>query len=243
MNSKIPKRIFQTFETKYFSSEFQNIVDSWKEYNPTYTYTLYDAIEREEFIEQHFDIKVLNAYRRIKPGAFKADLWRYCVLYIYGGVYVDIDTLCFRSIDTFLKEDTEFMTVVDLGESYRLSNGFIASIPKSPILMYSIKYIIHNVETNTIPESRLDFSGPGVLGKSLNIYLNQAETSSFFGKEGQINTIYLLYFEPNTEYIKDKEGNILFQNKNGNPMIQHLYHNEMITAKVLCWVNSPKILD
>ena len=24
------------------------------------------------------------------PGAYKADLWRYCILYIYGGIYIDI---------------------------------------------------------------------------------------------------------------------------------------------------------
>ena len=31
----------------------------------------------------------LEAFRALRPGAFKADLWRYCVIWACGGVYVD----------------------------------------------------------------------------------------------------------------------------------------------------------
>jgi hypothetical protein len=41
------------------------------------------------FIAQEYPPDVLMAYDRLIPTAFKADLWRYCVLYKYGGVYLD----------------------------------------------------------------------------------------------------------------------------------------------------------
>ena len=43
-----------------------------------------------EFIRNEYPPDVLMAYDRLIPTAFKADLWRYCVLYIYGGVYLDV---------------------------------------------------------------------------------------------------------------------------------------------------------
>ena len=48
-----------------------------------------------EFIKNNFDLDILNAYDILKPGAFKADLWRCCILYIYGGIYLDIKYGCF----------------------------------------------------------------------------------------------------------------------------------------------------
>ena len=88
----IPRKIFQTFEQKSFEPEFQKIVDYWKTENPDFKYCLYDDNEREEFIKNNFPAEVYGTYMRIIPQAFKADLWRYCVLYTYGGFYADIDT-------------------------------------------------------------------------------------------------------------------------------------------------------
>jgi len=241
--SKIPKLIFQTFKTKYFSNEFQSIIDTWKTYNPEYKYAIYDNTDCEEFIEKHFHKRVSDAYKRILPGAFKADLWRYCVLYIYGGVYVDIDTECLGKLDDFLNDEKiEFMTPIDLDQGYKLFNTFICSVPNSPILLNCIQRIVHNVENNILPSDRLDFSGPGILGRSVNTYLNKEETSPFRDQYGLQGSIYLLYFESTTEYVKNQNNTILFQNKNGNQMIQYLYHLETQKAKTICWVNSPKIL-
>jgi hypothetical protein len=238
---KIPRNIFQTWERKNVSSDFKTLIETWINNNPNYAYFLYDESERKEFIKKYFDKTIYNAYCRILPGAFKADLWRYCILYIYGGIFVDIDTICINSIDSFLNEDIEFMTLVDLNNSpylgtYNLANGFIASVAKHPILLDCIHRTVYNVENNIIPYSNLDFSGPGILGKSTNKFLELPEETSFIGKEGIIHNIKLLKFEFNTEYVKDiKTNHILFQNKNGNPIIQKIYDEEIKNIKHICW--------
>jgi len=231
--SKIPKQIFQTWETTNIS-EMKKLTESWISHNPTYKYHLFDEDMRKKFIKENFDENVYRAYYRIIPGAFKADLWRYCVLYIYGGVYIDIDTLCYNSIDLFLNEEIEFMTTIDLNNNpfigtHNLYNAFIASVPKHPILLNSINRIVFNIEKNIVPSSNLDFSGPGILGRSTNIYLHLNEETSFIGKEGYHDNkhIYLMHFEYGKEYVKDENNNILFQNKNGNAEIQEIYNNEI----------------
>lgn len=228
----IPKKIFQTWEHSNIEPEFQMIIDRWKDFNPDYEYIFHDANERVEFLKNHFDSNVLNAYNRIVPGAYKADLWRYCVIYIYGGFYVDIDTLCLGKLDDLTTKNIEFIATIDLnlnkheGE-HNLACGFFGSIPKSKILLNAINRIVSNVENNIIPPSKLDFSGPGLLGRSVNSYLNREETSSFIGKEGIQNKINFLHFEVDTEYIIDTSTKTkLLQNKNKNQNIIDLYEAE-----------------
>ena len=43
-----------------------------------------------DFIAKHFSEEVVYTFDKLKPGAYKADLWRYCVMYITGGIYLDI---------------------------------------------------------------------------------------------------------------------------------------------------------
>ena len=104
--------------------------------------------------------------------------------------------------------------------THNLANGFIGVIPGSEIMLRCIDIIVEYIETNKIPNSKLDFSGPGNLGRSVNVYLGNKETESFVGKEGFQNEkgIYFLKFEENTENVYDiyNQENIIFQNKNGN---------------------------
>lgn len=235
---KIPRRLFQTWETTDLTPTMQILVDGWADRNPTYMHCLIDAAGRQTMIQRHFGQDVLDAYNRLIPGAYKADLWRLCALYVFGGVYADIDMLCLGSLDDIIGETTEFVAVVDIfnprtPNAHTLANGFIASVPKHPVLLDCIKRIVANVEREYNPGyiKWFDITGPGVLGKAMNVYLERAETTSFQGMQGTTITddgkIKLLLFEPKTEVVKDSETKIsIFQNKNGNPLIQMIYNLE-----------------
>jgi len=249
--SNIPKNIFQTWEVseEKIGIEMRNLINTWKEKNPTYKYLLYDAKDRQNFIKNNFSKKIYDVYCRILPGAYKADLWRYCVLYINGGVYIDVDTICIGNLDDFLHKGIDFICPIDFNRNvmegtHNLSNGFIASVPKSKILKYCIDIIIYQIDNNIIPDSKLNFRGPGVLGRAMNTYLNLPEYNSFIGKEGKCDNVYFLKFEETTEYVKDiSTNNILFQNKNGNKEIEIIYNNEIKRLEnFICWVRSSKIL-
>jgi hypothetical protein len=51
---------------------------------------LFNDADCREFIASQYPPDVLMAYDQLIPTAFKADLWRYCVLYKYGGAYLDV---------------------------------------------------------------------------------------------------------------------------------------------------------
>ena len=54
---------------------------------------------------------VLWAYESINPalGAAKADIWRYAVLYAYGGVYIDQDATFYSNLDRFILPTDKFI--------------------------------------------------------------------------------------------------------------------------------------
>ena len=228
MNNKIPKVIYQTFKTKKLSKEMNNIVDSWKLHNTNYEYILYDDNDCEKFIKSFFNTKVINAYYKLRHNALRADLWRYCILYKYGGVYADLDTLCLDSIDNFITNKTEIMVPKDLGNSYHIFNAFIAVVPNHTIMYYCIKKIINNVENKVDYRDKRDVAGPGVLGKSINKYLNRPEMNYIdFSNTYNIEYLELLEFKRPNEYVTNQDcSKTLFQNKNGNPSIRSIYEKE-----------------
>jgi FkbM family methyltransferase len=231
----IPKIIHQTFEHLDFSQEFQNIVNDWKIENPNFEHKLYNRKEREKFIKQNFSLNVYNAYKKIKPGAFKADLWRYCILHEYGGFYADIDTLCLSSLDKFIGNKIEFVATIDLNEGYcgyhNVANAFIGCTPQHPIIKNCIERILNWIENETFPTWNLDFSGPGCLGRSVNKFLSREEDKSMVGFEGNHSGIVLLNFEPKTEFVRDLNYKKILQNKNGNSIIKELYDKECNKVK------------
>jgi mannosyltransferase OCH1-like enzyme len=100
-HQKIPRIIHQTFKTNVVTDIFYQNAKSFIDLNPEYQYEFYDDERVKRFIE-NFDCTefsfnrdtLIKAYNDIKPGAGKADIFRYLIIYEYGGVYVDIDARC-----------------------------------------------------------------------------------------------------------------------------------------------------
>lgn len=92
--SVIPLNIYQTWHTKNLPPKMRECVNKMKRDNPDFKHHLYDDADCRKFIKKNFDIEVLDAFDKMVPGAYKADLWRYCILYKNGGIYLDIKFQC-----------------------------------------------------------------------------------------------------------------------------------------------------
>ena len=89
MTSKIPLTIYQTYNWK--DRIPAKVEANMLKFAPQYERSIYNDSECAEFIETHFHSSVLQTYLHLK-GAHRADLFRYAILYINGGVYMDIKT-------------------------------------------------------------------------------------------------------------------------------------------------------
>jgi hypothetical protein len=73
----------------------------------------YTDDESGSFLSTHFPPEVREAYDALLPGAFKADLFRYCALLIHGGIYADVDILLESNLDISVGPDVGFMLPFD----------------------------------------------------------------------------------------------------------------------------------
>ena len=100
---KIPRYIFQTMETSLIPLEiYTNCQQQWILSNPNYSYFFFDSLDRKNFIKDNFPSYVFKMYNKLIPGAYKADLWRYCVLYKYGGCYIDVMISPLKSLSLYI---------------------------------------------------------------------------------------------------------------------------------------------
>lgn len=165
VKSVIPLHIFQTWWTKNLPQNMLDSVLSVKNQNPEFEYHLYDDHDCLEFIKNHFPLPVVNAYKSLIPGAYKADLWRYCVLYIYGGVYIDIKFKCAPGFKFIELTDKEHFCRDFKKRKRSIYNGVMISKPKNPILMKAINKVVHNVNIRYYGKGSLFPTGPILLGK------------------------------------------------------------------------------
>ena len=79
--SIIPLHIYQTWYTKNLPPKMAECVESLKQDNPEFEHHLYDDLDCRNFIKNNFSEEILQTYDSLIPGAYRADLWRYCILY------------------------------------------------------------------------------------------------------------------------------------------------------------------
>lgn len=159
----IPLNIYQTWNTKQLPPRMQQRVDLLKLQNPRFNHYLYDDTDCYEFIKNNFEEKVLNAYEQLIPGAYKADLWRLCILYIYGGFYLDIKFCCINGFKLIeLSENEHFVKDRPVKSIY---NALMVCKKGNDFLLKSINKIVENVANKYYGNDPLCPTGPCMLGK------------------------------------------------------------------------------
>jgi hypothetical protein len=86
----MPLVIYESWSTRNVPKGMKENLELVRKVNPEFDMYIYSDAECEEFIKDNFSNDVLGAFNSLIPGAYKSDLWRYCVLYVKGGVYMDI---------------------------------------------------------------------------------------------------------------------------------------------------------
>jgi hypothetical protein len=155
--SRIPYRLMMTYKNLEYIP--QKVYDNLKQYAPEYTLDLYDDAAALAFFDAYFHPIVREAFLRTKKGAHKADLLRYCLMYIHGGVYMDVKTVLIRPLRDLVhhpsRTDVTLYLIVDYEDPLQISmskypgiyNGILASIPRNP---FFLQLIYNFVETKIV---------------------------------------------------------------------------------------------
>jgi len=233
----IPKKIFQIYHNKSLIKK--KVKDEIIELNPDYEYFLYNFEEGNDFVKNNFEKnisdKIIYYIDNIEKYAHKSDLLRYCLLYIYGGVYLDVDLKQKISLNEIINQSdnadlitstgltgniTKFTEeeIIENNKKYHpiIMNGLLISKPKSSILYDQIIFIIN---------------GPFKKRHCVNVYFFH----DYLSKNNNNNLISFTKLNINNEFIylfkeitNKTRGKNVFINKN-NEII--MYSNNYLNKE------------
>ena len=220
----IPPNIFQTWHSKNIPPLMAKSIQNIRLLNPNFKYFLYDDNDCREFIKNHFKPDVLQAFDCLIPGAYKADLWRYCILFIYGGIYMDIK---YSPINNFkfihLLEREHLVSDVNNVDIY---NAFIVAFPKSEYLYKAIRKIVEHTQTKYYGSNALEPTGPALLSKFISTNDNIVD---LYHKELDNNNDKKYIYYQNIPIIKSYKGHIHeVQSNNKTKHYSHLWNDKKI---------------
>jgi mannosyltransferase OCH1-like enzyme len=110
--TKFPKKIWQTWKVDPLEFEERDLscAKTWTSKNPGYRYEVLTDSNDMYYVETHFGpngfnrLDIVYMYRSLTAKIIKADLLRYLVMYVEGGVYTDIDVEAIRPIERFIPD-------------------------------------------------------------------------------------------------------------------------------------------
>jgi len=188
----IPLKIYQTWHTKKLPPLMKRCTNLLKKSNPEFEYYLYDDNDCIEFIKNNFDPEVLWAFNQLIPGAYKADLWRYCILYINGGIYLDIKYKCINNFKLKCLLNKEYYVRDRYEYPKGIYNGLMVCKPKNPLLLILINMIIYNVKNKIYGYNSLSPTGPGLFADMYEKYEKEIKSDDFeliYSSDG-LNILY-----------------------------------------------------
>jgi hypothetical protein len=160
---KIPRIIHITSRHRCATEAVINNVDKWRFQNYSIYFHDDQAIEKlftHPYTRSQFPT-LREGLKCVTSGATKADLWRYLVLYMYGGVYTDIDNspTGFNG-ETIQAKDDSFFVVEKLGI---MSQYFLASSFGHPLMAKMLETGVQRLKqiANVMVNSPAQTTGPG----------------------------------------------------------------------------------
>lgn len=88
---KIPRIIFQTWKVSKLEEDICRMARTWIDTNPEFDYILFDDYSVRKMIQMEFGDRLLQAFNCLNVGAIKSDVWRILTVYLFGGIYFDLD--------------------------------------------------------------------------------------------------------------------------------------------------------
>ncbi|KAK5454119.1 hypothetical protein LTS15_006119 [Exophiala xenobiotica] len=107
-SAALPRKIWQLWlqqdhgpNLASVKDQHTHLISTWVTHNPSWTHRILDNDSAREFMTKEFHLHrdILRAWSMAHIPILQADLLRYLVLYIEGGVYADLDTECMKGVE------------------------------------------------------------------------------------------------------------------------------------------------
>ena len=195
----IPKVIYMCHKQM---NELKTHSENWKKLNPEYEIRLYDDAMCEEFLLQEFSEIHRETFRYIKNGPIKGDFWRLCIIYKYGGLYVDADVHPLVPLSKFIVDDVDFVTC-EILPGHSFNPHFIMAPSGNKHLLACINDYVEDYN-NKKPYS---FQSWAILGKFdrefRKIKYTRVEEGLYLGDDGEKYQFLKNIYPPENQWLHE----------------------------------------
>lgn len=142
MSTIIPKIIIQTSVRK----QPQYVIDMILHKSHGWEYQHYNDKEAFQYFIDHPLVEFPNMIEKFLSfsyGAHRADLFRYYIIYVQGGVFIDSDAMIEDNIENIVNDYSYF----SVNSSYvkgTIFQGFIGAVPQNLIMYEALKDAYHS---------------------------------------------------------------------------------------------------
>ncbi len=225
-NGSIPKIIYRTANFK-FEEIPQIILESYKkdlENNPEYSLFYFDDFDCQCFIEENYGMEYLHWYNTLIPTAFKADLFRYLLLYKHGGIWMDFSMSLNIPLDMIISNfkqiyvrDRIHLVNGNLLNKVAIYQGFLCTIKGTDILRITIERCFKNIKDRNFTSSCLGVTGTILLGsvyRELGIDGTKSGDSTKIGYINKDIYMYAYEYEHDNVILDNEKAIITIKNPN-----------------------------
>ena len=179
----LSKNFENTKDIEQIPERYNIFIESWKKYNPQYKFIFWNNINIQENI---WNNKIFLPYKKLLSKMRlieKCDISRYMIMYLIGGIYIDLNTECYRNIDKLIENKKIILSKEPVEHTERwggdslVTNSFLASEPRNQFWLDFIEYIDKNYWNHKdVIEFVMINTGPAILGRfSINYFGNDSD--------------------------------------------------------------------
>lgn len=223
----IPKVIYQTWKTQNLHPKVQKLRSKMLETNKDYEFILYTDDQMHDFVVSNFEKDIVKSFNSIKNIVSKADFWRYLILYKNGGIYLDIDSLILKNLDSLISKEDQAIITAEQNKNCFVQWALIFN-KNHPILESTINLLMNNMKNGKYKNDVLNFSVKPYWD-SVNHFI-KINSDNFEWKDIKKNTNKLISSESTNARIFGIDYNNFIQFKH---KYNHLLRNKNKGLKTL----------
>ncbi len=142
----IPAKLHFIWLGSVMPPDVELIINTWKLHHPGWEVHIWNDAKLPDFTWTSAHTK--KAFYEAKTWAEKADVLRYETLYQFGGVYSDIDIICYKSFNDLISQEASFIAGQETNHIYPgthhplyICTALIAAAAGDAVIDYCLKHL------------------------------------------------------------------------------------------------------
>jgi len=202
MESTIPNYIWFYWTGSDIPHNLALNVNKFKEINPNFRVNIITNDDEILKLASHDFPNIVTLFNKISIPTCKSDIMRLLLLYYYGGIYVDCNTVPYKSFDVFYENHKCFNFIISFKYATNdFTTRILFSKPKIPLLVDVLNVIQKNLCELYNKEKLLDLHSTEIIPYNILVLTGTFPFYEILGRNNEKNMSNIAYFDNNSDIV------------------------------------------